>query len=80
MPSIVSSSLGPTPTSKTAPAANRSRSRRVTSTDSPFFPVSFASAYAFASPVSRTPGPGFGPWNTGTISSPALTSAGDSLE
>ena len=80
MPSIVTSPLGPTPTSSTASAANRSRSRRVTSTDSPFLPVNRASAYAFARPVSRTPGPGFGPWKTGTISSPAFTSAGDSLE
>jgi hypothetical protein len=42
--------------------------------------VCFAAVYAFASPVSRTPGPGFGPWNTGTINSPALTSTGDWLE
>ena len=78
--STVNSAFGPTPTSSTAPAANRSPLRAVTSRCSPFLPVSLAPAYASAKPISRTPGPGAGPWNTGTISNPVRISPGASLE
>ena len=79
----VSSALSPTPTSRTAPAANRSPSRRTTSRFSCFLPVSLASRYACSRPTSFTPGPGsgpLGPWNIGSTSTPVRTFAGESVE
>ena len=74
------SSRSPTPWSRTAPAAKRSPLRLVTSSVSPFLPVNFASLYTCWRPVSLTPGPNAGPWNTGRIRTPAFTSAGASVE
>ena len=67
--------LSPTPTSRTAPAANPSPAG--TRSCSSRLPVSFAAAKAFWRPVSFTPGPGSGPAKTGRINRSARTEAAE---